>query len=375
MTRRILRSESRRKKKAIADFMVLLLVVAIVAAVILLGEFAYNNLAGVAGIIKIRENLHIFMVNDDVGTELVSLLNARTGNYRHIELLGSYVASGDKIAETRAGIIGPVKATMDSAYANYDFTFTAMGSSIKYNKGVPEEIQDNSTKAILSCPSLQSVTEEMKNKIVANTENGVLFWPTESKHITSGFGGRELDTNKGVCDCHGGIDIRGQNTDVYAAASGTVTFAGDLTSKGFGNIVVIGHPVSGAVSAGHPGTYDFYTYYVHLSSISVGAGDEVAAGRVIGKIGNTGVESGEYHLHFQIGTSEFPKDETAIDPCGFLDLTGTTGLKCEHEQVAVCKYVAGMVSGKSVRSYETDIPLPGAKSGNSRGTVIFKQWD
>ncbi|MEM7815942.1 MAG: M23 family metallopeptidase [Candidatus Aenigmatarchaeota archaeon] len=362
---------SRRRKSAV-DFMLLLLMVIIIAAIVLVGDFIANYFGIVYKVISIKGTLHIFMVNDDIGTELVSLLNAKTTDVKHIELLGRYVAEG--IAEERSSRLNPLQKTMDEAYRGYDFTFTAAGSSVKFSKNVPETLTDETRKVILNCPtSFQEVPEELKKKI---ENNGKLKWPSDSKEITSGFGGRDLGDRK--CDCHGGIDIAGKEVDVYAAAPGKVVFAGSY--GGYGNLVVIGHPIPGLVSAGKPEKYDYYTFYAHLSSINVKVGDEIPVagknGRIIGKSGNTGFTVGQtgYHLHFEVGTEKFPSDKTAINPCLFLDLTGVSG-SCEHKEVAACKYVSGIIEGKSVRSYETDIPLPGAKSGNVRGKITFKQWD
>jgi murein DD-endopeptidase MepM/ murein hydrolase activator NlpD len=363
---------TRKRNKAMADFMLLLMVVAIIAAIVLVGEFIAGYFGIVYKVIQIKGTLNIFMLNDDMGTELVSLLNAKTTDSKHIELLGRYTADG--IAEEKAARLQPVQKTMNDAYKSYDFTFTAAGSSIKFNKEVPAAITDETRKSILNCPaSFQSVPEELKKKIEAN---GGLKWPSDSKVITSGFGGRDLGNR--VCDCHGGIDIAGKEVNVYAAAPGTVVFTGP--HGGNGNLIVIGHPPSGVVSAGHPETYDYYTFYGHLSSIEQKLLDnpkqQVPAGERIGKSGNTGFTVGEtgYHLHFELGTDKWPSDKTAINPCGFLDLTGVTG-NCKHEDVPACQYVSGTVAGISVRGYETDIPLPGAKSGTARGTIIFKQWD
>jgi murein DD-endopeptidase MepM/ murein hydrolase activator NlpD len=367
-----------RKKKGDLSLILLVLVALIVIAFVAVGEFIGNYFSFVYKFFNIKGKLSIFMVNDDRGTELLSLLNAKAGNFKHIELLGMYTADG--IAEEKSARIEPVKATIDSISKGYDFTFQAKDAFIKYSKGVPTEIQDATKQAILNCPtSFSQIPEDLKNKIQAN---GGLKWPSDSKEITSGFGGRELDTSPGQCDCHGGIDIAGKDVNVYAAAPGTVVFTGAY--GGNGNLIVIGHPATGVVSAGKPEKYDYYTFYGHLSSINVNVGDEISvagqSGKVIGKSGNSGFtvgKNGGYHVHFEIGTTNRPSDKTAIDPCSFLDLTGVTGLKCDHEQVAACKYVAGVVGGMSVSSYQTDIPLPGPSKSNTnlRGQVIFKQWN
>jgi len=87
--------------------------------------------------------------------------------------------------------------------------------------------------------------------------------------------------------CHKGLDIAAaQGTPVRAVAGGTVKFAG-WSNQGYGNLVVIDH-----------GSYQ--TLYGHLSAApSVSAGQSVAAGTVVGLMGNTGFSTGP-HLHFEI---------------------------------------------------------------------------
>jgi murein DD-endopeptidase MepM/ murein hydrolase activator NlpD len=88
---------------------------------------------------------------------------------------------------------------------------------------------------------------------------------------------------------HKGIDLSGVGSSdlrIYAAARGTVTFAG-WNAGGYGNLVIINH---GAGLA---------TRYAHLASISVRAGDVVNAGNPIGICGTTGNSTG-VHLHFEV---------------------------------------------------------------------------
>lgn len=93
--------------------------------------------------------------------------------------------------------------------------------------------------------------------------------------------------------------------DVYAAASGTVLFAGDSRTLGWpnpwyfnpdfdrtdavdtsaGNVLVIGHD-------------DGVTTYSHLESWDVAKGAPVAHGQRIATVGNTGYSFGK-HLHFE----------------------------------------------------------------------------
>ena len=75
------------------------------------------------------------------------------------------------------------------------------------------------------------------------------------------------------------------STDIYAAAPGTVIFAGPLTVRG--NAVLIDHG------------WGVYTGYGHMSQFDVQQGDQVIAGQILGKVGDTGRVNGP-HLHFEV---------------------------------------------------------------------------
>jgi murein DD-endopeptidase MepM/ murein hydrolase activator NlpD len=358
------RTIERKQRKAIASLLFLILVIAVIAAIILVGE----HFTFVFKLLNIKGKVNIFMTNDDVGTELVSLLNAKTTDVKHIELLGRYTTSG--LSEEKSQYIDPVKATMDSAYANYQFSFSGSRPA-SFQTGVPPAIQQETKSAITGCGT--TVPDQI-----------TLRWPSSSKTIISGFGNRELG---GKCDCHGGIDITGDGVNVYAATGGIVSEIfttcqpGDKNcNHGYGNFIVIKHEF---------GQNSYYTYYDHLSEVYVKPGSQVGFEnddkRVpIGKSGWTGYTVSKKgisnspegaHLHFEVRNAKRRDDIDSIDPCGlFKDMSGVTG-NCDHEKVAVCKYVSGIISGTGVRSYETDVPLPGAKSGISRGQVVFKQWN
>lgn len=85
---------------------------------------------------------------------------------------------------------------------------------------------------------------------------------------------------------HNGIDIDLQTGDsVVAAFDGKVRYA-QYNDEGFGNLVVIRH-------------YNgLETFYAHLSILDVVPNQEVKAGELIGRGGNTGHSYGS-HLHFE----------------------------------------------------------------------------
>ena len=86
---------------------------------------------------------------------------------------------------------------------------------------------------------------------------------------------------------HPGLDIAlAEGSPVYAADTGTVTFAG-WNVYGYGNLIVVNHGNG------------YETFYAHLSGINVSPGQIVYKGNVIGLSGNTGRSSGP-HIHFEI---------------------------------------------------------------------------
>ena len=102
--------------------------------------------------------------------------------------------------------------------------------------------------------------------------------------LTSSFGVR-LDPFTRTPAMHTGLDFRAEaGAAVRAAGGGRVTSAD--YSGGYGNMIEIDH--GNGVS----------TRYAHLSSINVVAGQEVAAGAVIGRVGSTGRSTGA-HLHYE----------------------------------------------------------------------------
>ncbi|MDD2487569.1 MAG: S-layer homology domain-containing protein [Candidatus Gracilibacteria bacterium] len=103
---------------------------------------------------------------------------------------------------------------------------------------------------------------------------------------------------------HPGVDMIPQtpNDSVVSCLGGSVVTAGTNASNG--NYIVIKH--SGVPDMTDPNIKTtLYSCYLHLSELSVKAGDNVSEGQIIGKTGNTGNSTGE-HLHFQIDKESAP---------------------------------------------------------------------
>jgi len=113
---------------------------------------------------------------------------------------------------------------------------------------------------------------------------------------------------------HNGIDYAiSSGTSVVAAAGGTVAMVA-FENGGYGNYVKLSHV---------DGSKKYHTYYAHLSSASVSAGQKVKAGTVIGLSDNTGASTGP-HLHFGLRIDgENPPFKGYVDPMPFFSTGGT----------------------------------------------------
>jgi len=123
--------------------------------------------------------------------------------------------------------------------------------------------------------------------------------PADMRMISSGFGYRR-DPFNGRAAMHAGLDFRGPvGSPIHAAAEGRVSFVG--TRQGYGKVVEISHGNG------------LMTRYAHMSAWKSRVGQQVAAGDVIGQIGNTGRSTGP-HLHFEVRING-----RAVNPRPFLE--------------------------------------------------------
>lgn len=145
--------------------------------------------------------------------------------------------------------------------------------------------------------ALRQAQAEFNSYISSLPNSGAAFvgedfiWPTTSNRITQHFGSNG----------HGGVDIGAPaGSPIYAAASGTVQVATYHQHKySYGNYVVIDH--GGGIK----------TLYAHMTSYTVGAGQSVNQGDVIGYVGNTGYSFGN-HLHFEVRVNG-----SRVNPMGY----------------------------------------------------------
>lgn len=121
-----------------------------------------------------------------------------------------------------------------------------------------------------------------------------LRWPVVGK-VVGGFGPRPDGTH------NDGVNLAApMGTDVHAAESGVVAYAGDEL-KGYGNLVLVRHD-NGWVTA-----------YAHADEILVKRGDRIRRGQVIAKVGRTG-QVDQPQLHFELRQGQKP-----VDPSPFME--------------------------------------------------------
>ena len=183
---------------------------------------------------------------------------------RELEQLGV----ADRI-DTLDGVGGPLEASDDDG----DATFAKMFKSWKR--------LDNLQGNAIAVPSAK---------------------PVEAARLTSSYGNRR-DPFKGRRARHAGIDLAGPiGTPILATADGVVKRAG-WNSGGYGNLVEVDHG-NGII-----------TRYAHLSKIEVRAGERIARGTQIGKMGSTGRSTGS-HLHYEVRI-----DGRSVNPIPFMEST------------------------------------------------------
>jgi murein DD-endopeptidase MepM/ murein hydrolase activator NlpD len=131
------------------------------------------------------------------------------------------------------------------------------------------------------------------------------IWPVAGGEATDSFGGRRDPFGGGAPEFHSGQDISAERgTPVYAAGIATVKFAG--TQGGYGQVVILDHGDG------------ITTRYGHLSKIEVVAGQQLARGEMIGRVGSTGRSTGP-HLHYEVRINE-----EAVNPRAYLPAPGKT---------------------------------------------------
>jgi|GEM_PF-1930193 len=141
----------------------------------------------------------------------------------------------------------------------------------------------------------QAAYNSMKGSTTAPPVASSWQYPMSGYTVSLGWGG--INSSKPANrNRHVALDLYGNNTNIFAAASGTVAAVGTQSENG--NFVVLSHTLSGST---------VYSFYAHLKSRpNLSKGQGVSKGQIIGVMGRTGGGNGGglggfgEHLHFSI---------------------------------------------------------------------------
>jgi hypothetical protein len=135
-------------------------------------------------------------------------------------------------------------------------------------------------------------------------------WPTEFKMITQNFGENPLSYAEHGLPGHEGLDFRAtRGSKVFCVAPGTVRHLFQDNQQ---------HAYGTNVRVQHEDGYE--TIYAHLQEAHVKEGQQVAAGEVLGRAGDSGNARG-VHLHLTLkrhGHGPTPYPHNIVDPMPFV---------------------------------------------------------
>lgn len=169
-------------------------------------------------------------------------------------------------AATREAVLADALDRTAPNYAPPPKSFGALGYVRAHETQAVQEESPHASAAVLD------------RSVAAASERFV--WPVRGPVISSFGLASDGERNDG-------INIAAMlGAPIHAAASGTVTYAGDGL-KGYGNLILIAHPGG------------YVTAYAHAQNIAVARGDRVEKGQIIGTAGESGGVD-RPQLHFEI---------------------------------------------------------------------------
>jgi len=181
------------------------------------------------------------------------------------------------------GLWQPLRARLPVTATAYDTQYVTVGEAL-------DGLLD---------PAVRATEDEFLHGIFAvfdETQHwqGVFTYPVTTTVVSAGYGGRRSYNGGPIEIYHTGLDIAAaQGETVSAPAAGVVAFSDVLELRG--GVIIIDHGRG------------VMTGYYHLSERLVNAGDVVAAGQPIGRVGSTGLSSGA-HLHWDVRIMDVPVD-------------------------------------------------------------------
>ncbi|MDD3001163.1 MAG: LysM peptidoglycan-binding domain-containing protein [Candidatus Riflebacteria bacterium] len=171
----------------------------------------------------------------------------------------------------------------------------------KYRTTVGSIVAQNNLKSTVVLAGQTIKVPAAKGYKITNktSVNRTVKWKRPTRgYLSSAYGYRKHPVYK-KRSFHAGIDIAApKGTPILAATNGKVIYAG--RRSGYGNLVIVSH------------ANGYSTRYAHCSSIIARKGQQVKAGQIIGRVGATGVATGN-HLHFEVR-----KNGKTLNPISFI---------------------------------------------------------
>ena len=201
---------------------------------------------------------------------------------------------------TEGGWLCFVPVKMDTEPGSFELSFASEG--FEFSETITVTDREINTQYLTVAPATLEETLEDEAVRIAFDEffqkyrwcqTGVKLWEGEFilplgdyvyKETTPYGTFREF--SNGSTEWHNATDMAAKGgTPIYATNSGVIIFADHLGLTG--NTIVINHG------------FGVLSWHYHMSELDVSTGDEVKKGDLIGKVGTTGLSTGN-HLHFGI---------------------------------------------------------------------------
>ena len=158
------------------------------------------------------------------------------------------------------------------------------------NGGVAFSLNSLQSKITQQDSTLLSFIKKLDNESVYKYNQSVLQ-KLNLQYPVNGMVTSKFDAKKN----HFGVDIAAkENSDVFSVLNGVVLFTG--FSDDLGNFIIIAHE------------NNFFSVYLHNSSLLKSKGDVVNSGDKIALVGSSGKLSSAPHLHFELWSGLNPID-------------------------------------------------------------------
>ncbi|MCL2677908.1 MAG: peptidoglycan DD-metalloendopeptidase family protein [Clostridiales bacterium] len=254
------------------------------------------------------ESFHDFLVNFDILKRVMQqdarLLDQIKADMQQIEEDQSLLRQRLDACLVIAAIMESNVAALNAQQAEKALLIAKIEQEIdQANKA----IQDEEAESNRIAEEIRRIQEELERQRaeeeaarLAEERAAGMGWPVDGYVgvVTSQYGMR-VHPVTGAYSMHTGVDLRAyQGTKILAAQAGMVIVVS--YSSAYGNYIIIDH--GGGIS----------TFYAHLTSAAVKAGEQVKKGEYIGMSGMTGLATG-YHLHFEVRVNG-----NYVDPMSYL---------------------------------------------------------